>query len=428
MDNGKAKRLVSRPRIYYGWYIVAVSWIISFFVSATAIGIFFKPILDEFGWDRPTLSMVSAVTMVIFGLISPFMGRLIDRFGTRTMMIISILGQTLSSVVYGMSSSLGTIYSASFLYQLKPTHSSQVLINRWFMKQRGKALGILSTSIPLGTLALSPVSQLMITGLGWRPTMFFWAGVSAIVLLPLTLLIRNKPSDKELVTNGVLPAGEIYISAPLQVKTNIISGQAKPDTGYSMAEVIKNSSFWLLALTQLICGVGCGLMATHTVIFATDLGYSAMIGATFLSVQGGVSLLGVLITGPMSDHWPRNKVLSMTHLIRSSSFVLVVVTIIFAHDSLLLLYLAMALFGFGWFTTAPLAAGLVADLFGNLRMGTILGITLAGHMIGTAIGAYAGGITYQLTGSYMRIFFISAAIEFIAAVLAFSIKTRKFRY
>lgn len=425
MDNNKAKLLVSKPRIYYGWYIVAVSWMMSFFVSATAVGIFFKPILDEFGWDRATLSMISAVTMVIFAVISPFMGRLIDRFGTRTMMVISILGQTLSSVVYGISSGLGTIYAASILYQLKPNHSSQVLINRWFIKQRGKALGILSTSIPLGTLLLSPVSQLMITGWGWRPTMFFWAGVSAIVLLPLTLLVRNKPSDKGLVPDGELPAGKIYNNVLLQVKPNNVSGQAKPDSGYNITEVIKHSSFWLLTFTQVICGVSCGLMATHTVIFATDLGYSAMIGATFLSVQGGVSLLGVLVTGPMSDHWPRNKVLSMTHLIRSLSFVLLVVTIVFAHGSLWMLYLAMALFGFGWFTTAPLAAGLVADLFGNLRMGTILGITLAGHMIGMSIGAYAGGFTYQLTGSYMHMFLITGIIEFIAANLAFSIRARK---
>jgi MFS family permease len=84
----------------------------------------------------------------------------------------------------------------------------------------------------------------------------------------------------------------------------------------------------------------------------------------------------------------------------------------------------MAFFGFGWFTTAPLAAGLVPDLFGYLRMGTILGVTLSAHTIGSAIGVYTGGITYQLTGSYLAIFVVTGALEFLAAVFALYIRKR----
>ena len=82
----------------------------------------------------------------------------------------------------------------------------------------------------------------------------------------------------------------------------------------------------------------------------------------------------------------------------------------------------MAFFGFGWFTTAPLAFGLVADLFGNLRMGTIIGVTLSFHMVGMAVGAYAGGITFELTHSYFMFFLVQAVLELLAAVFAFSIK------
>ena len=92
--------------------------------------------------------------------------------------------------------------------------------------------------------------------------------------------------------------------------------------------------------------------------------------------------------------------------------------------SLWLLYIAMALFGFGWFTTAPLAAGLVADLFGYRQMGTILGLMLAYHAVGMAIGAYGGGITFELTNSYFLFFVIQGILEFLAAVSAFCIKRR----
>ena len=82
----------------------------------------------------------------------------------------------------------------------------------------------------------------------------------------------------------------------------------------------------------------------------------------------------------------------------------------------------MALFGFGWVTTAPLTSGLVADLFGDLRMGTILGLTMSFHVVGAAIGSIAGGITFELTGSYYMFFVIQGILEFMAAFFAFIIR------
>ena len=124
----------------------------------------------------------------------------------------------------------------------------------------------------------------------------------------------------------------------------------------------------------------------------------------------------------MSDRLARSKVLALTHFIRSISFATIVTFTLLGGGSLWLLYIAVALFGFGWFTTAPLASGLVADLFGYRRMGTIIGLTMSCHMIGMAIGAYAGGITFELTGSYYFFFLIQGILEFLAAVFAFAIK------
>jgi MFS family permease len=154
------------------------------------------------------------------------------------------------------------------------------------------------------------------------------------------------------------------------------------------------------------------------------MGYSAMIGATFVSIQGGVSLVGILVTGPLSDKISRNKVLSLSHFMRSMSFVILVIAIVLTQGSLGVFYLAMAVFGFGWFTTSPLMAGLAADLFGYLKLGTIMGIVMAFHWVGMAIGTYAGGITYQLMHSYLLIFMVQGVLEFIAAVFAFIIKKR----
>jgi MFS family permease len=415
------------PGFFFGWYLVAVSWMTMFLVSAVAVSIFFKPILEEFGLDRATLSSVYTVVMIVFAVLSPFLGRLIDRFGPRVMVLVGVTAMSLSNFVNGLAASLWHLYLGRALFELRPLNATQVLINRWFVKKRGRALGIYAAGMPIGTLVLSPISQYLILNWGWRMTMLFWAGVTFVIMLPMTLLVRDNPEDKGYGTDGE----PIYRDKPIEplpkIGADTLETKSGTRTGISLAEAARAGSFWLLSASHLICGIGCGFMMTHIVIFATDVGYSEMIGASFLSVQGGVNLVGVLLTGHLSDRIARSKVLAMTHLIRSLSFVTIVIFILLGGGSLWLLYIAMALFGFGWFTTAPLVSGLVADLFGYLRMGTILGLVLSSHVVGTALGAYAGGITFELTGSYYSFFLIQGMLEFLAAAFAFAIKKQTMR-
>jgi len=405
-------------KLFFGWYLVAATFILSFILCATGLGIFFKPILDEFGWSRTVLSSVSAISMLVFAALTPLIGRLIDRFGARIMLGFGIAAQTLSMVVNGLAANLAHIYIGRFLAEVKFNHAAQVLINHWFVRKRGLALGVLSSGVPLGTLILSPVSQFLINNWGWRETFFFWAGVTAVAGLPLLLLVRNRPQEKGLEPDGQpLPA----VSASENLK------EKRESAGYSLKDVLRRRSFWLLTFAHFFCGTGCGLLMTHTVIFATDLGYPALIGASFLSVQGGVSLPGVLITGHLSDRLPRALVLAGTHFIRFLSFVILAVSVVLAGGNLGLLFLGMVFFGFGWFTTAPLVAGLVADLFGYLRMGTILGIVMASHSVGAALGTYAGGRSFQLSGSYFPVFTAQCILEFLAAVFVFGIARKTTR-
>ena len=392
----------------------------TFLQSAVAMSIFFKPILEEFNLDRATLSSVQTLAMLLFAGLSPLMGRLIDRFGPKAILFVCAVTQALSGAVTGVATGLGQVYLGRFLFEIRSLHAAQVLINRWFIRKRGRAQGILATGMPVGTLILSPISQYMVLVWGWRETLLFWSGVIFVIFFTLTLFVRNSPEDK-----GYHPDGE-----PLPAEPDDSREKLNPDTsensykrsdGSSLSEAFKSLPFWLLSGSQLFCGVGCGFIVTHVVIFATDLGYSEMIGASFLSVIGGINMIGVLVTGYMSDRIARSKVLALTHVIRALSFFIIVGFIFNSGSSLWLLYVAMALFGFGFFTTAPLASGLVADLFGNLRMGTIIGAVVAFHVIGMAAGAYAGGLTFELTGSYYSFVLIQAILEFIAAIFAFLI-------
>ena len=420
MNSSQKTRLSNEPGFFYGWYIVAASWVMLFLVSAVSVGIFFKPILEEFGWDRATLSAVHTIALLLYAVATPFLGRFIDRFGPKVMLFVSLATQTLSSTVNGLATGIWHIFTGRFLYEIKALQGSQVLINRWFVKKRGRAQGIAATGLPIGALVLSPLSAYLILTWGWRETMFFWAVVSFVILLPLTLLIRNSPEEK-----GSVPDGEpIDRATGIESKNDVSLPEITGASGHTLAEAARSGSFWLISAAHLICGIGCGFMMTHIVIFATDFGYSEMIGASLLSVQGGLNLVGVLLTGHLSDRYARSRVLALTHVIRSLSFFIAVGFILLGGAPLWMLYLAMVLFGFGWFTTSPLTSGLVADLFGGLRMGTIIGVTMSCHTVGMALGAYAGGLTFELTGSYYWFFLVQAILEFLAAGLAFAIKRR----
>ncbi|OGO19071.1 MAG: hypothetical protein A2Z15_02235 [Chloroflexi bacterium RBG_16_50_11] len=413
-----------KPRFFYGWYIIAASLVMLLLVNAVGVGIFFKPILedDKFNWDRATLSSVYMYASLLFALVTPLLGRLIDRYGPRLMLSISVVAQTLSSLLNGLASAMWHIFFARFFYEIKPYQSSQVLINRWFVGLRGLAQGIAAAGMPLGALLLSPLSQYLIIIWGWRPTMLFWAGLTLAVSLPLIFIIRNKPEDKGLVPDGSLPT-----VSSRENESSYPSAAAAESPGRTLSQAAKSGSFWFLSATQLICGIGCGFMMTHIVIFATDFNYSEMIGATLLSVQGGFNILGVLLMGHISDKYARHKVLGWTHFIRSLAFFIAVTFILLDGANLWLLYLSMALFGFGWFTTSPLTSGLVADLFGGLRMGTIIGVTMSYHTVGMALGAYAGGLTFQITGSYYAFFLTQGILEMLAVGFAFAIRRQKAR-
>jgi MFS family permease len=410
-----------KPRFFYGWYVVLACWLMIFLQYSVSFGLFFKPILEEFNWDRTTLSAVQSAGLIAFAIASPFLGRLIDRLGPRIMIMISLVCQILSASLIGIASTIWHLYFARFFYWITVLPAAQVLTNRWFSKMRGTAQGILSSAMPLGTLILTPLTQFLILAWTWRLTMLFWALIMLVVMVPLIFIIRNNPRDKGLFPDGKAPED----NARTGVSTGNLCVSQPVDVGHTIKQASGTRGFWMLLISQFICGIGCGFMMTHVVIFAVDMGFSDMIGAVSLSIQGGFNLVGVLLLGYVSDKIARKNALSITFLIRSASFFVLIVFILMGGNSLWIFYLAMALFGIGWFTTAPLTAGIAADLFGNLRMGTILGLTTSCHMLGMAVGSFAGGAVYDLAGSYLTFFMVQCPLELVAVVLVFVIRQKR---
>jgi MFS family permease len=411
---------LEKPRLFYGWYMVAASFAMSFLTGSVAVSLFFKPMLEDFGFDRATLSSVQSVGLIIFVILSPFLGKIIDRFGPKVMILGTVATQVLSRVINGIATNIWHLYLARLLYGINFMIPTQVLINQWFRKRRGLALGLISSANPLGTMLFAPVTQFLILTWGWRLTMLFWALIALIVMVPSALIVTNRPQDRGYSPDGVYPVEPSSQQAPPAAELDSIT-----ERGHGLSEAMKSASFWFLMGSQFICGLGCGFIMTHIVIFATDVGYSDMTAASLVSVQGISCCVGIVTTGALSDKIARKNVLSLAHFIRATSHLTVVTFLLIGDSPLWLLYLAMTFFGFGWVSTAPLSAGLVPDLFGGMNMGTIIGLINSFHMLGMAISAYAGGLIFEITGSYFLAFLSLGFFEMLAALFAFLIRLKR---
>ena len=142
------------------------------------------------------------------------------------MLTIAVTAQIISNVINGFAASLWHLYFVRFLGEMKTTHGAQVLVNRWFIKKRGRALGIVATGVPIGVLVFSPLSQYLVLTWGWRATLWFWAAIIAVVLLPAALLVRNKPEDMGLLPDGVSPQQETAPHHLPEWKTGVRSGES----------------------------------------------------------------------------------------------------------------------------------------------------------------------------------------------------------
>ncbi|NWG75640.1 MAG: MFS transporter, partial [Rubrivivax sp.] len=224
--------------------MVAASFFMVFLSGAFGFGVFFKPMLEEFGWDRATLSSAQSIAFVVYALISPFLGRLLDRFGPRIMIFTTVATQALTGAIGGLATSLWQVFLSRFFFELRAFAYTQVLVNRWFDRKKGTALGIVATGMPVGTLVLTPVSQYLILAWDWRITMFFWGGVMFIILLALSFYIRDYPQDKGYAPDGerldtTKPVGSI--SSP---ESNVLTAKQLVGTGSGLVAAMKTSAFW----------------------------------------------------------------------------------------------------------------------------------------------------------------------------------------
>jgi len=410
-----------QSRIFYGWYVLAASFLILFLSSGArfTIGIAFKPLIAEFGWSRSAVSLAALLNMTFFSLSVIATGKWYDRFGPKWVIILSTilvssgymliaLTQTLWHflVLYGVVAAMGLGGTTVPIFA--------ALMSKWFEKRRGLTISLALSGNCLGQFALVPLFTTLITDYGWRAS-HFWIGLMMLVLnLGLTfLVIRGDPEDL-----GVVPYGRIEDSASPFSHDDTVTSPPMRDMG--LREAMGTSSFWLFVLFMFVCGSGDFLVTTHLIPMVTDYGIPAPTASNMLAWFGLLSLAGILVAGPASDLIGDKIPIAITFLLRVLAFLLVLKV-----QSMFSFYVFALLFGFTFLVTAPLTPTLVGRLYGFSHVGVLSGFITTIHHLGGGVAAWGGGVLFDLTGSYQTVLIISAVMAAIAAVSAMLIRQKR---
>ncbi|MFB0636885.1 MFS transporter [Bacillus rugosus] len=394
-------------RVHYAWIIVSVTFLILLAVQGVRLsfGAFVEPWERQFSMDRGTISLISTISFIVYGISQPVIGRLVDKWGARAVLSWSALLTGISIfltylvtspwqlfLLYGLGVSLG-VGGASNV-------AASVLVVNWFSKKRGLAFGIMEAGFGAGQMLLVPGSLMLIHWFSWKLTVVVLGLLLIVIVFPAALLmLRNNPSEKNTEPIGGLAAAE--------------KETASKTTALSVTGMFRMKQFWFLILPFLICGfTTVGLMDTHLIPFSHDHGFSTTVTSAAVSLLAGFNIAGILLSGIVADRWSSRKILCFLYAVRALSIVI----LIYSHEPYLLLAFAI-LFGLVDFATVAPTQMLATQYFQNYSIGLMIGWLSLAHQIGSALGAYVPGVIYTVTGEYTLAFYLSIGMLVLASVM-----------
>ena len=408
-----ARRMGAR-QIHYGWAVLAATFLTMLVVAGAvgAPGVFILPLQKEYGWSAADISGALAIRFLLFGGMGPFAAAFMNRFGVRRMMLISlsiVIGGLLLSLgmtqlwqlvlLWGVVIGIGTGLTAMVL--------GATVATRWFTHRRGLVMGLLSASTATGQLAFLPLLAGLTGHFGWRAAMLLVCGAILLSATAVLLLMRDRPSDL-----GLPPYGERDVHpAPPQPAS---FGALLMSPLSILADAARVPSFWILFFSFYICGASTnGLVQTHFISLCGDYGLAAVGAASMLAMMGLFDFAGTLASGWLSDRFDNRWLLFFYYGLRGLSLLYLP----FSGFSLYSLSIFAIFYGLDWVATVPPTVKLTAQRFGPERANVVFGWIFAGHQLGAASAALAGGLSRTVWQSYMPAFVAAGLLCLIGAGL-----------
>lgn len=397
----------------YRWIILAITVAMAFMStgSRATLGVFFKAIVADLHWDRGMISMVVAVNIWLSGLLQPFTGYVMDRYGPKWLFIGSTATLGLGVALISLTQSfvyLLFIYGIVIAVAMAGSSPSltNALVAKWFPShRRGLAIGINNAGSAVGQLTLVWFTTLMLQVSGWRSSHVFLGLAIAVITVPLTFLIPRSSQQ----AGGTVAARRQAASAPAPLATE------------HWTEALNTSPLWLINAGYFVCGMTVSLYITHLIPFATDRGFSQGAAASAFGLLALCSAIGSLLSGAASDRLGRKNIMALAYLVRGIGFLIL---LLWRHE--FALYVFAVLGGLSWLATPISVMALTSEVYGMRNLATLGGVSLLVHQMGGGASVWLAGELHDLTGSYDFSFSLAMVALFGAALVSFLINERRY--
>lgn len=389
-----------RPQAWRPWIVVGLSFIVLAlaFSGRAAFGLVMPLLEQELGWSRSFNSGAAAAALVTMAVLAPFGGRLVDRRGARPVLLIGLAALAAGCFLIAVTShpwafflAFGGIAAVGF--GLVATHVVSTVVEQEVERNQGLAIGIATSGSTGGQFLIVPLFALLIASYSWRWG-FAALGLAALVLM--LCVLRWFP-------RGMRHRSESYDREAR--KASLVA---------DIRAIVRMPAFQILFWSYFICGyTTSGVIETHFLPYASFCGFGPIPSATAYGLLSAINLGGMIFAGWLADRMNRPLLLGGIYVVRGLTFILLV----HVGADLETLFLFALLFGLVDYSTVPVTASLVASHIGIRVMGLAFGLISAGHQIGAALGAYFGGILFDLYARYDWVWWSSLWLAVLAGVM-----------
>lgn len=401
--------VVERARVFYGWYVVGACFVIAFVlygIGVNTFAVYVKPLEADLGWSRSAISMAITIAALAMGAVAPIVGRLLDRFGARRLMLGGAVAVGAAWVLMSRTESIWFFYLVFLLVGIGQAGATLIpismVIANWFTVKRGVAMGIVMSGTGIGAMVMVPVSTWLVATYGWRSTVMWMGAVMLLAAVPLNLLfVYTRPSDL-----GLNPDGDDGVDPAIALR---------PVPGLTLAEAVRTRTFWTIAAVMFTFGfVGLGI-GIHLMAYLGDLGHAAETASYIVSLISGVTVAGKLVVGALADRWGVRSALAFTMVM----LLIGVALLLFAHQVPVAVAFAIV-YGFAIGSPLVVNPALVSQYLGLAHFGTIFGVLTLLSTFGAALGPTIAGAVYDATKTYVPAYAGFMVMIVLATVCGFA--------
>jgi MFS family permease len=387
----------------YRWVIVAAGGLL----GCVAIGgmfslpVFLQPMTRDTGWSVTGVSSAMTIGFLAMACTSMIWGTLSDRLGP---LPVVLTGSIVLATSLALASRATSLLQFQILFGLMVGGSTAAIfapmmacVTGWFDTHRSLAVSLVSAGMGMAPMTMSPLAAWLVSNHDWRTSMQIVAVVVAVIMIPLSLLVRRPPA----VESG----------------NAVAAGEGAPSQEMSLGQALRSPQFIILLATNFLCCATHSGPIIHTVSYAVTCGIPMMAAVTIYSVEGLAGMGGRIAFGLLGDRFGAKRVLVSGLLAQAFG----ALGYVFVRE-LAAFYAVAALFGFIYAGTMPLYAVLARENFPLRMMGTVIGGTAMAGSLGMATGPVAGGLIYDAFASYAWLYIGSCAVGLGAFLIALTFR------